>query len=60
MKTCYCVSVDFTMSKNIYVDAENEEQAKRIVNEKIQKNQYDYARDFSHCVGYDIIDAYDY
>ena len=45
------------MAKNIYVDAENEEQAMSKAREMINKNPYDHARNFSHYVGYEIIDA---
>ena len=56
MKT-FSVSVDITMAKNIYVEAENEEQAMSKVREMMTKNPYDYANTFSHYVGYEIIDA---
>ena len=45
------------MAKNIYVEAENEEQAMSKVRETINKNPYDYTNNFSHYVGYEIIDA---
>ena len=57
MKKTFCVSVDITMAKNIYVEAESEEQAKLVVLEMIDKNPYDYARGFSHLVGCKIIDV---
>ena len=57
MKKNYCVSVDITMAKNIYVEAENEEQAMEIASSKIDENPYGYAQAFSHYVGYEIIDA---
>ena len=56
MKT-FSVSVDITMAKNIEVLAENEEQAMSKVREMISKNPYDYANNFSHYVGYEIVDA---
>ena len=56
MKT-FSVSVDITMAKNIYVEAENEEQAISKVREVINKSPYDYANNFSHYVGYEIIDV---
>jgi hypothetical protein len=56
MKT-FSVSVDITMAKNIEVLAENEEQAMSKVREMINKNPYDYANNFSHYVGYEIINA---
>lgn len=57
MKKEYCVSVDIVMSKDVYVDAESEEQAMAIVREKLDKNPYSIATDFSHMVGYKIIDT---
>ena len=56
MKKNYCVSVDITMAKHIYV----EEQAMAKVREIINKNPYEYANNFSHYVGHKVIDAYDY
>lgn len=56
MKT-YCVSVDFVMAKNIYVEAESEEQAMNDVYHKISEDPYEYACDFSHLVGHKIIDV---
>lgn len=53
----FCVSVDFVMSKNFWVKAENEEQAMAIVDKMINNAPYDHARDFSHMVGHKIIDA---
>jgi hypothetical protein len=57
MKKTFCVSVDVTMAKNIYVQAEDEEQAMEIASNKIDVNPYGYAQGFSHYVGYEIIDA---
>ena len=45
------------MAKNIYVEAESEEQAMEIASSKIDENPYGYAQGFSHYVGYEIIDA---
>lgn len=59
MEKNFCVSVDITMSKRIQVEAENEEQAMSKVREMIYKNPYDYTNNFSHYVGYEIIDAYE-
>lgn len=53
----FSVSVDVTMAKNIYVEAEDEEHAMSKVREMINKNPYDYANNFSHYVGYEIINA---
>ena len=59
MEKNFCVSVDITMAKNIYVEAENEEEANAKVREMIKKNPYDYAYNFSHYVGYEITDVYE-
>ena len=57
MKKQFCVSVDITMSKNVYVEAENEEHAKEIVDCLIDNNPYAYASGFSHFVSYEVIDV---
>ena len=57
MKKVFCVSVDFTMSKRIYVAADCEEEAMAQAEEKITLSPYDYAREFSHYVSHEIIDA---
>lgn len=57
MKKNFVVDVDITMAKSFEVEAENEEQAMSKVREMINKNPYDYANNFSHYVGYEIIDA---
>ena len=59
MKKNYCVSVDITMAKNIYVEAEDEEQAKSLADSLIDAHPYEYACNFSHMVGHKIIDAYE-
>ena len=43
MKT-YQVDVDITMSVVEFIEAKNEEEAKRILLEKIKNNPYDYIR----------------
>ena len=57
MKKTFCVAVDITMAKNIYVQAEDEEHAMSKAREMINKSPYDYTNNFSHYVGYEIIDA---
>ena len=51
------VNVDITMSKTFEVEAENEENAIAIVNDKIDKNPYGYANGFSHYVTHEVVDA---
>ena len=53
----FILDVDFVMSKRIQVEAENEEQAKSIFEQKIKENPYDYARQFNAFVGHKIIDV---
>lgn len=53
----FCVILDITMAKNIYVEAEDEEHAMSKVREMINKNPYDYTSGFSHYVGYNVVDA---
>ena len=57
MEKTFCVAVDITMAKNIYVQAEDEEHAISIARSKIDENPYAYAQSFSHYVGYEIIGA---
>lgn len=53
----YLVSVDITMSKNISVEANSEEEAMDKVNRMINNNPYDFCYDFSHFVSHEVIDA---
>lgn len=53
----FSVSIDITMSKNICVEAENEEQAMAMADAMISNAPYDYARNFSHYVSHEVIDA---
>ena len=52
----YAVSVDITMSKTIYIDAENEESAKTIANNWIADNPYYYAKSADCYVSCEVID----
>lgn len=51
----YAIDIDITVSKRIYVDAENEEQAKEIVRDKMKYPHYYYTK-ADACVGYEITD----
>lgn len=51
------VDVDFIMSKSIRVSAESEEEAIALVDMLIRNNPYDYAYNFSHFVGHEIVDV---
>ena len=51
----YSVSVDIVMNKYISVEAENDEEAAKKVDEMINKNPYDYTHNFTCYVGHEII-----
>lgn len=53
----YCVDVDITISKRIYVDAENEEEAKKIVDEKVKKYPHYYYTKADAYVSHEITDV---
>ena len=57
MKKTFCVAVDITMAKNIYVEASSEEEAMAKVEEMVSSNPYGYTSNFSHYVQHEIIDA---
>lgn len=52
----FIIDVDFVMSKRIEIEADSEEQAKSIFEQKMKKNPYDYARRFDAFVGHKVID----
>lgn len=56
MKKQYRVSVDITMSKDIYVDAENEEEAKKKAEKDVEKNPYYYAGSADSFVNCEVTD----
>jgi hypothetical protein len=56
MKT-FILDVDFTMSKRIQVEAENEEQARMVFKRLVGDNPYNFAKDFDAYVYHDIIDV---
>ena len=53
----FAVDIDITMSKRIYIDAENEDEAREKVEPKMDENPYEQARDFDAFVDYDITDV---
>lgn len=55
----YAVDVDITISKRIYVDAENEEQAKAIVDEKVKNYPHYYYTKADAYVCHEITDVYE-
>ena len=58
MEKNFCVSVDITMSKNLYVEAENEEEAKAKVEEMMKYPYYYYTKADAY-VGHEITDVYE-
>ena len=53
----FLVSVDITMSKNISVMANSEDDAIKKVNELLDENPYNYTNNFSHYVSHEAICA---
>lgn len=53
----YSVSLDITMCKTLYVEAESEEQSMEIARKRMEENPYDETYNFSHMVGYEVTDA---
>ena len=52
----YAVDVDLTVSRRIYVEAENEEQARKIAFNKIAEEPYYYIDNATY-VGHKVIDV---
>lgn len=57
-KTEYQVSIDITVSKVMFVEAENEEQAKQLAIKKVRDEPFYYARTADAYVGAKVIDVY--
>lgn len=55
----FTVHVDITVSKSIYVDAENEEDAKKKVDEMIKNNPHYYYTNADAYLCHEIIDCYE-
>ena len=55
----FVVDMDITMSKRIYVYAENEEEAETIANNWIGDDPYFYAKSADAYVGCEISDVYE-
>ena len=53
----FIIDVDFVMSKRIEIEADSEEQAKSIFEQKMKKNPYDYAYGFYAFIGHKVIDV---
>ena len=55
----FTVEVDITVSKRIYVEAENEEEAEKKVNEMVRNNPGDYYTKANAYVCHEITDCYE-
>lgn len=53
----YAIDVDFRVTKRIYVDAENEEQAEAMVEKKLKENPYEYCMQCDACTDFPITDV---
>ena len=53
----FILDVDFVMSKRIEIEADSEEQAKSIFEQKMKKNPYNFAFGFDAIVGHKVIDV---
>lgn len=53
----YSVSVDITVSKVFFVDANSEEEAKQIVSEKMKRDPWYYASQANAIVDWGIVDV---
>ena len=53
----FSVSIDITMSKTIEIEAESENEALVKADELVKKNPYSYAKDFTHYVTHEVIEA---
>ena len=52
----FIADVDFTMSKRIQVEAENEEQAREILQRLIKDDPYEWSRNPDCYVSHEIVD----
>lgn len=53
----FAIDVDFRVTKRIYVDAENAEQAEQKVEERCKANPCQYTSDIDACTDYSIIEV---
>lgn len=53
----YRVTFDITVGYTMDVEAENDEQARQIAREKMNREDYYYAQHMSHVVGSEIIEV---
>lgn len=57
MEKMYEVRVDITVTKTLYTSAESEEEAERIIKEKLDKDPYYDAKTMDAVLGYEIIEV---
>lgn len=55
----YNVFMDITISKSISIEANSEEEAMKIAEERVKNNPYDYARKADGYVSCEIYDIYE-
>jgi hypothetical protein len=55
----YAVNVDITMSKTIYVNAKNEEEAEQLAKAKVFDDPFEVVRSADAYVTHEIIDTYE-
>ena len=55
----YAVFCDITVSKVMHIEAESEEQAVSIAEDKLRNNPYHYARSCDSYVSHEISDVYE-
>lgn len=53
----FAIDIDFRVTKRIYVDAENEEQAEKLAKEKLDSNPYQYCTTPDSCTDFDICEV---
>lgn len=53
----FAIDVDFRVTKRIYIDAENEEQAEKKAKEMLDNNPYEYCTSPDSCADYEIYEV---
>lgn len=53
----FAIDVDFRVTKRIYIDAENEEQAEQKVKEMLDNNPYEYCTRPDSCTDFEIYEV---
>ena len=55
----YCIDVDITMSKQFHIEAESEQEAKKIFEQKMRDNLYEQISGHKAYVCHEITDIYE-